>query len=111
MTNEHSVLSEKIIVYSFDLLNFTNNYSEKKITYNLKRKAENLKILSNEMTNKEANTSKLIKKIQEIFDGLIDELKNMKCSDVFLIEKADLSARAFIIRERCEKLLSSSDYA
>jgi len=110
MTDEYPLLSEKITVYIFDLLSFTNNYSEKEIPYNLREKAERLKILSAELTNKQTDKSKLLKKIQEIFDSLIDDLKRLKCPDNLLIEKTDLSVRAFIIREQCDKLLSSFDF-
>ena len=105
MTNDYRLMSEKIIIYIFDLLSFSNYLSNKEFSYNLKKIAEDLRILSDDLTNKETDTSKYLQKIQKSFDDLINKLKYFKCPDNLLTEKADLSVRAFIIREQCNKLL------
>lgn len=116
MNEKLHLLSERIILYIFDLESFIKSIEIKnhnpEFYQTISEKIKDLSISANELVRKNSrNKTIFLKNIQETSDLLLTNLKNLKCPDDFINEKADLLARTFIIWEHSGNLLSLNNIA
>ena len=111
MNEKLHLLSETITLYIFDLESFIKsiklNTGNRELYQTVSEIIIDLSTFTNELLLKNStNKTNILKNIQEISDLLLSKLKELKCPDDFLNEKADLLARTFIIWEHSGNLLS-----
>jgi len=115
MENNFKNFSESIKIYLFEIENFINSLSEfesnSSLIKNIRKQTEKLSKLHKELSNSDIKNSKpCLKNIEIIADTLLNELKKLKCSDLFLNEKTDLTAKTYMIWEHTVNFISSPDY-
>jgi hypothetical protein len=110
-----NILSQTITAYLFELKTFIKSFKTCRNDNSIQiifTKSDELEQFSEELTKKdfEANI-KSIEKIRDLSDILLSELKSLRCLEDYLNEKEDLSAKTFMIWEKCNKILSSQRFS
>lgn len=98
-------------IYTSDLKSFISNIKsgdyEDATNNNIILNTEKLYNLLDNSTNK-LNKNKQIEHLKhatELANKILTELKNLKCKDEFIFEKADLIVEIFSIKEKLEKII------